>query len=116
MPNGGLDPELERLVADAYDKGAPIPMLLAQQAAQAGSVKGMVVHGIGLGNTGRLEEAEQWLQRARLAGDGFAMLALGTIYLDQGDLEPAERYFREAQMNGQAGAANALSALRASRK
>lgn len=75
----------------------------------------MTVYGIGLGNRGAVKEAEEWLRRARAAGDPMAALALGTLFMDRGEFDAAERYFRPVAETGHVGARQALVELRALR-
>ncbi|MFF3838002.1 tetratricopeptide repeat protein [Streptomyces sp. NPDC001930] len=107
---------LDELIRAAYEEGAPIPEELAAEAARAGNVRAMTVYGIGLGNRGAVEEAEEWLRRAHGAGDRMAALALGTLCMDRGEFAAAERYFRPVAETGHVGARQALAELRALRE
>lgn len=107
--------DLEALVLDAYRSGAPIAEELAQRSAEAGDVMGMTVYGIGLGNRGRIDEAQAWLERACDEGDPMAMVALGSMYLDRGDFDRAEEYLGPVAATGNEGARAALAEIRAQR-
>ncbi|WP_127201741.1 sel1 repeat family protein [Streptomyces sp. Z26] len=102
---------LSRLVRAAYDDGHPISMQDAARAAESGSVQGMVVYGIGLGNVGRDAEAEGWLRRSVSHGDPMGSVALGTMYLDRGDLDEAESLIRPVAESGDEGAREALTEI-----
>ena len=107
--------DLDALVLAAYQYGTPLAEALARRSAEAGNVMGMTVYGIGLGNRGALDEAEEWLERASDAGDPMAMVALASMHLDRGDYDAAERYLIPVAATGNEGARAALAEVRAQR-
>jgi TPR repeat protein len=89
--------KLRKAVRAAYVHDHAIAEELARRAAESGDVRGMTVYGIGLGDAGRTQEAVWWLQRAAIAGERLAPLALATLFVEHGDVVRAGHWLRRAE-------------------